>query len=313
MHIQDLLLKYRLPLFAPEDEQGGGEAPAADQAEPGTDRTEDTPQAQFGGLLGNRDQAPDDSTEDGEDADSEAEADPDRPEHIPAKFWKDGKLDEEGLAKAYAELEKSHGKLKRDKSGTGDDVPEAAAEYFKDGLELGADVKNLTIEGPDDPGLKAWGEVCHKYGLGKELATNLARDMFGIMDGYTEAPIDPDAEMAKLGRNAKAQLESVFTFFDGAHKSGKLSDADVGVMNSIAGTADGIKFLANVRAMSTNEPIPVTDASTGRHMTQASWDRQFKAAVKAQDYEEQERLEEVAKDLFGTHDARSAPPGKIDY
>lgn len=30
-----------------------------------------------------------------------------RPEYIPEKFWKDGKVDSEGLAKSYTELEKA--------------------------------------------------------------------------------------------------------------------------------------------------------------------------------------------------------------
>ena len=312
MNIHDFLSKYRKPMFAPEDETGGGEGAQPD-AGAGTDMAEaEAPAAQFGGLFNQRGQ--EEASDDAEGAEeAEGDDDPDRPEHIPAKFWKDGKTDEEGMAKAYAELEKSYGKLKRDKSGLGDDVPEDAADYFKDGLELGEDVKRLSLEGPDDPGLKAWGDVCHKYGVGKELAANLARDMFGMMDEHAPEAIDPDVEMQSLGKNGKSTLEAVFTWADGAHKSGKLSDDDVGVINSIAGTAKGIRFMSAMRAMAGEEAIPLVDATTGGQMTIDTWDQQFKAAVRNKDYPEQERLEKIGESLFGTEKSHSAPRGRVDH
>lgn len=304
----------RQPVFAPEDETGGGDTGGQQDTGAGTDMSDNEPAGlQLGGLMSRREQQSEGGEGQEAEAGQETNSDPSRPEHIPEKFWKDGEADLEGMAKAYTELEKAHGKLKRDKSGLGDDVPENAAGYFPEGLELGDDVKNLTIEGPDDPGLKAWGEVCHKYGIGKELGASLARDMFGIMDQYAPEAIDPDVEMEKLGKNGKAVLESVFVWADGAHQAGKLSESDVGVMNQLAGTADGVKFLANMRAMSGEERVPVTDVTTGRHMTVADWDNQFKQAVKDQNYAEQERLEKLGEELFGTEKSHGSTGGAVDH
>lgn len=39
---------------------------------------------------------------------------PSRPDHVPEKFWKDGKLDDVSLSKSYTELESMIGKKKDD-------------------------------------------------------------------------------------------------------------------------------------------------------------------------------------------------------
>jgi len=314
MNIHDFLLKYRLPLFNKEDEQGGGGDPDAGAGDDGAGNAPDTPPetALGGGLLDRRTKEPegDDKGAEGD----QGEADDGRPDGIPEKFWdaKEGAVKTDAMAKAYADLEKAHGQLKRDKQGTGKDVPESAEDYFKDGLDLGDDVKNLSVQGPDDPGLKAWGDVCHKYGIGKELATNLAKDMFGMMDQHAPAPIDPDAEFDKLGKGADALIDGVFVYYDGLQKSGQLSAEDADQVNELAKTANGIRFLANMRAMAGEEAIPMVASSGERGMTRDQWDTAFKAAVNSQDYAEQERLEKIGESIFGTGTARGGPAGGVN-
>lgn len=315
MNIHDFLMKYRLPLFAPEDEKGGGDG-AAD--EPGTDRKEEEFESKIGGGLLGRGKADDDAGEgDGDQGDKgEAKGDDKRPDGIPdglpVKFWKDGAVNQEAMTKAYNDLETAHGKLKRDKGTIGGEVPEDAADYFKDGLELPDNVERLSVEGPDDPGLKAWGEVCKEMGVGKDLAVKLAQTMFGKMDQFADAPLDPDAEFDKLGKGAEAVIEGVEVWARGLEQSKQLSTADVEQVNELSKTADGIRFLANMRAIAGEERIPLLENTGEKAMTQATWNEAYKAAVAAKDYPEQERLDEIGKQINGTEASTGGRPGGVN-
>lgn len=318
MNIHDFLAKYRTPVFNKEDETGGGDAGDAGAAggdtggdDAGLDRTPPEHKSGLGGgLLDRRSKEGDDKGADTKPADDAKPADG-RPENIPEKFWKDGQTDVDGMAKAYAELEKAHGKLKRDKQGLGDDLPETAGDYFKDGLELEG-VERLKIEGPEDPGLMAWGEVCHKHGIGKELATNLAKEMFQMMDKHAEAPLDPDAEFDKLGKGGQALIDGVFVWADGLERSGRISESDAAVIADLSKTADGIKFLASMRQAAGEERIPLVEPTGGRHMTADTWREEYKEAVAKRDYKRQEELDAMSEDVFGSAPSHGGRPGGVD-
>lgn len=318
MNIHDFLLQYRLPLFNKEDETGGGGDPGAGAGDTGAgDAPDTTPETVLGGGLLDRRNKEAEGDDKGAEADQVEPADkPDdgRPEGIPEKFWdaKAGEIKTDAMAKAYADLEKAHGQLKRDKQGTGKDVPERAEDYFKDGLDLGDDVKNLSLEGPDDPGLKAWSEVCHKYGIGKNLATDLAKDMFGMMDKHAPAPIDPDAEFDKLGKGADALIDGVFVYYDGLYQSGQISADDAAHVNELVKTASGVRFLANMRQMAGEEAIPMVASTGAAAMTKSQWQEAFKEAVNSKDYAEQERLEKIGESIFGTAASRGGPAGGVN-
>lgn len=233
-----------------------------------------------------------------------------RPAGVPEKFWdaKTKTIKTDDLAKAYGALETAHGTLKRSK-GLGDDVPADAADYFKDGLELDKEVDRLSIEGPDDPGLKAWGEVALKYGIGKAAAISIAKDMFKSMNGFAPAPLDPEQERAALGKNHVAITDGVFTWLEGLDRAGKLNDDDATTVLSLAKTANGIKFLAKMRAMSGERPIPI-DLGPGAGDAGMSAEEHQSAlieAIKAKDYKEQARLEKLGETIFGTDAANSSP------
>lgn len=301
-----LLGFYKGPVFdKPNEGDGGGDGSGEDGADDGagedkgtgdegTDRSVKDPVSGIkGGLLDRRKTADDDKPDDNGEGDAKP-ADDGRPEGVPEKFWDADKkeIKSDDLGKAYAELEKAHGKLKRDKT-IGGEVPETAADYFKDGLDLGEGVDRLSVDGPDDPGLKAWGTVCHKYGIGKELAVDLAKDMFGMMNEHAPETIDPDQEFEALGKGGDAFIEGVFTWVDGAEKSGKLSEDDIEIVNSLSHTAKGIKFLSAMRTMSGEDRIPIVGNSGARGMSPAQWHEEYKAAVAAKDYKRQEELDEM--------------------
>lgn len=322
MNIHDFLLRYRVPLFDKEDEGAGAgsegeegkEGKEGKQGEEGSEGSEGSEGKSKldEGLLGRR------KKEEGGEGDKPIEKkeeapDDGRPEGLADKFWdadkKEIKTDE--MAKSYTELEKAHGKLKREKS-IGGEVPEKAEDYFPEGLELGDEVDRLSIDGPDDPGLKSWGEVCHKYGIGKELAVNLAKDMFGMMNEHADAPVDPDVEFDNLGKGADAIIDGVFVWLDGAEKSGKMSEGDIEIAADLSKTANGMRFLSAMRSIAGEEKIPFIHGSGQKGMSQVQWHSEYKQAVQDKDYKRQEELDAMSADVIGDHASSGGRMGGYD-
>lgn len=320
MFISEILGRSRR-VFDKEDETGGGDEAQSETQTDGSaaDGTEDgeSKSSLTGGLLSRRsteaeadtskddaDQSPDEHKDLGEEG---------RPEGLSDKFWdaekKAVRTDE--LAKSYAALEAAHGKLKRGKA-IGGEVPKSADDYFPEGLELGDDVQRLKIDGPDDVGLKAWAATAHKYGLGKELAMNVAKEMITQMDQHADDPVDPDVEFDKLGKGGEALIDGVFVWAEGMEASGRFSESDVIEINRMAQTADGIKLLAKVREMTGEQRIPIDPGTGARGMSQDQWQREYKQAVKDSDYAKQEYLDEMAKSLFSGEPSRGGMQGGVD-
>ena len=223
-----------------------------------------------------------------------------RPEGLPDKFWnaKDGVVNNEALFKAYSDLETAHGKLKREKA-IGGEVPENSSDYFQEPLALPDDASNYGKEiAIDDPGLKAWGEVCHKHGIGKDMAHALAKEMFSNMNEFAPTPIDPDQEWTDLGPNAQGVVDGVFTWLEGSAEAGVLSQDDVDIATDLAETAKGVRFLANMRKMAGERAIPAIPPTGGKSMTAGQWNDAFKKAVQAKDYAKQEELSALAEQIF---------------
>ena len=319
------------PVFAPDNGSGsddGGEGAAGGDGAGGSgaanvedgDADEGTPagsaddaggrQPVKGGLLDRRKRAGDAG-----DADNDAGDAPDdgRPEGLPDKFWDADKkaIRADALAKSYAELEARHGKLKRDKGG---DVPEKPEDYFADGIELPETVDRLTIDGADDPGLKAAASVFHKYGVGRETAINIVRDMFVEMNETAPAPIDTDAEFAALGtpEQAEATIEAVGLWLDGAASDGRMSERDVEIATNLAETADGVRFLVAMRALAGEQRVPSLPGSGPRGMSREQWGEAYKAAVREGDYKEQERLDGMSAAIFGDDPSHGANAVAVD-
>lgn len=300
--------------FAPNDDNGGGDGGEGGEGgnngggddksgdkggdNSGDDGSNKTPsKLANAGLLGRRPGANGDaSKKDGENG-SDAPTDG-RPAGLPEKFWdgekKSPKVDD--LAKAYIDLEKAHGTLKRSKS-VGGEVPENADDYFKDPIKLPDTVTNLALPA-DDPGLKVAAGVFQKYGIGKDAAVGIIKDIFAGMNDHVPAPIDPDAEMAALGKGGEALLDGVFTWADGRITSGQFSEDDAGIIADLSATAAGIKFLAKVREMSGEQRIPIDPGTGARGMSFEQHREAYKDAVKKGDYKEQERLDALAEKMW---------------
>jgi len=292
------------------DDKGDG---ATGDADPGADKG--AKPRDLGGLL-NRRSKPEGakSDDDGGDDKGDKTADDGRPEGLPDKFWdpKTKTVNAAGLTKAYADLEKAHGQLKRGKGLGGGEVPETAEGYFDGGLELPDTVDRLGLE-PDDPGLKAAAKVFHKYGLGKEVAASIVKDMFVEMNEFAPTPIDPEAEFKSLGKDAQGMIDGVFVWVDGGVTAGTFSEDDVAVVENLAKTANGMRFLAKMRNAATGEKgIPITPGGGARGMSQNEWHDEFKAAVKANDYKRQAELEEIGKTINGTEPSHGGRSGGVN-
>lgn len=248
------------------------------------------------GLFGKDDD--DDKGSDDDDDDEGKKGDDGRPEHVPEKFWDADKsaVKSDDVIKAYADLEKAHGKLKRDK-GMGDDVPDAATDYFKDGLDVDLEDDAVATVAPDDPALKHWADVAHEMGIGQKAAMAAAKNLLGRLYKDAPAPLDRDAELESLGKNGQNVVDGVFTFFEGMEADGSLSENDIEIVGEISKTADGIRFLQKMRNLSGAKPIPV-NIGDGKSMSPDDWYSKNDKAIEKKDYKAQERLAALADEYW---------------
>lgn len=130
-----------------------------------------------------------------------------RPDYVPEKFWKDGKVDLETAFKSYGELEtkfttKTEDLLKQLDAERRKGLPEAPDKYE---VQLGEDapVKKEDLEA--HPALGWWRETAFAAGLPPEKFNEGVEQLVGIL---TQGP-DLEAEAKKLGENATARIEAV--------------------------------------------------------------------------------------------------------
>lgn len=235
-----------------------------------------------------------------------------RPDHIPAKFWDAEKKEVrvEAMSKAYNAAEKA---LRSNGKNISADVPENEEDYFAEGVELDESVDKIGLE-TDDPGLKVAANVFKKYGIGKEVAQGIVKDMFKGMNEHAPAPVDPDQEMKALGPNGKAVVDGTLLWLERLDKEGKLNDDDANVAVGLLGSAKGVRFLNKLRGMSGEMPIP-----TGHHipssagMSPTEWHSAYAKAVGEKNYKEQERLDALSAGVFGNGPASGSPiRGTVD-
>lgn len=247
----------------------------------------------LGGLFGQRGQQQrqqNGSDDNGGDPQPGADG---RPAGLAEKFWnaKDKTINVEALTKAYSDLEKSHGDLKRQKGQIGGEVPEDASGYFADGIQVPETADRFSGLTADDPGVKAFADVCKARGIGKDLAAAIMSDMLTAMNQHAPVPIDPAQEMKSLGNGGPALVDGLYTWAEGLEAAGQFSGDDIGVIEMIGSTANGIRFLAKLRNMTGEQPIPVDPGGGVQGMSLDQLDAKYKEAVKKGDYAEQERLD----------------------
>jgi hypothetical protein len=288
-------------LYAADDGGGDGDGEAIDGAPPGAGddggNADGTPPAPKDGLMSMKfddDGKPVEDKAD-DDKDGDDKLDDGRPDWVPEKFWDadKGEVNSEAMAKSYATLEAAHAKLKAGKGM--DKAPENPDGYFDADkpFEVPKEADRVFIE-PDDPGLKAYAKVAHKYGLSKDQFEGLARDYMLEVNGMLAAPLDPQAEMEKLGKNGQAVVQANRTWAEGLYKSGTIKDEHIEIMYDIGKTAAGQDLLNLFRGMSGEKPIPLSEVG-GTGMTRAEYQAKMNDLVAKDDWAGIEALDKRAE------------------
>lgn len=281
------------------DGDGAGGDDGGDKSGTGDDGEKGGRIGKLGGLFAKRSNGQQQQQGDGDPEPEQGQADADgRPKGLADKFWNPDKKEirVEALMAAHRDAEKALGELKRQKGPGGGEVPETAEGYFAEGVKLPDTVERLSVA-PDDPGLKAWASICKKEGIGKDLATRLMTEMFVQMDEFAPAPIDPEREMEALGKSGPSLVDGLFVWAEGLETAGQLSNDDIDVIAGLSKTASGIRFLAKMRNMSGEKPIPVDPGGGVRGMSSDQLDEAYKKAVKEKNYAEQERLDALRNQI----------------
>lgn len=307
--MRNLLEKYGYRQFmAPENEgNGGGEGDNKDTNAGGEGgegegkKQEQSALDKATGLLSTRKKPEGETEENNDAADKGKQVDDGRPKGLADKFWNPEKksINTDALIKAHQDAEKALGTLRREK-GIAADVPEKPEGYFDAEFKLPEEVDRLALEGPDDPGLKAFSKVAHKYGIGKDAARGIVVDMMREMNATAAAPIDPEAEREALGDGADELIDGVYVWLEGMERSGKFGADDIDQAINLSQTAQGIRFLAKCRSMTGAAPIPLGLPAGDRGMSAEDWHTAYREAVKAGDYKEQARLDSISASIFGT-------------
>lgn len=290
--------------YAPEGLSGGeGDADEGESLNPqeGGAGGDDAPASRFANAGLGKYGADEDEEEGGEDkGDAKQEGGDERPKWLPEKF-----KTPEAMARAYADLET---KLRNSGRANPDDiVPETPDEYFNDGIELDPEVDRLGLE-PDDPGLKVAADVFKKYGIGKQTAQAIVKDMFKGMNEHAPLPVDPEQELQALGPNGRHVVKGTMLWLEKLDREGKLSDEDADTAIQLMGTARGVKFLNKLRGMTGERSIP-----TGIHvadsggMSPEEWHVAYQKAVAEKDYKKQEELDSISSSVFGKGASSGSP------
>ena len=173
-----------------------------------------------------------------------------RPDYVPEKFWKDGKLDAEAALKSYGELEtklrtKTEDLLTQIKSEARAGVPETPDKY---------EVKLENPPIPADqlekhPAFEWWRSTAHAMGVPQEKFNEGVGQLMGIL---TQGP-DLEAETKKLGENADTRIAAVSTWA----RSTFTSPEEFAAVQLLGTSAAGIKVLE--RLMGSSAPSTSQD------------------------------------------------------
>jgi len=155
-----------------------------------------------------------------------------------------GSVDE--LEKGYKELTQ---KLR-------EKLPEAPEEYKLDLGEIEglADFKEK-LDGLDiseDPMFKAALPAFKKHNLSQDAVNDIIAD---VLKSDIEGAVDKEAELAKLGDDGDKILSEVARF------NAKLPEEEQAFINSIATTAEGVKFAHKLIGLMGEKPVPTEEAN----------------------------------------------------
>jgi hypothetical protein len=150
------------------------------------------------------------------ESDVSRETIPERPEHIPEKFWDidTGEVKLDDMAKSYTNLEKfSTGKKEEMREQLLSELQTEATEGLPEdasGYQLPPLVEGITEEMVEENPLTGWWrEHCHDLGMPEEVFQTGVEKYVDMMVGGQP---NLEAEAEKLGENARERLDAVTAF-----------------------------------------------------------------------------------------------------
>jgi hypothetical protein len=167
-----------------------------------------------------------------------------RPEHIPEKFWKDGTVDYNEMAKSYTQLESyAGGKEETIKEKLIEELANEHAENVPETYELPALPEGINEEMVNENPMTTWWN-----GIAKENGFSQEEYEAGI-NTYVEMmqsqQPDIDAEMNALGENANSRVDAVNAW---ASKNFPPEEFEA-IQYSLGTSASGIQALERMMEM----------------------------------------------------------------
>jgi len=167
-----------------------------------------------------------------------------RPEHIPEKFWKDGTVDYNEMAKSYTQLESyAGGKEETIKEKLIEELANEHAENVPEAYELPALPEGINEEMVNENPMTTWWN-----GIAKENGFSQEEYEAGI-NTYVEMmqaqQPNLDAEMEALGENANSRVDAVNAW---ASKNFPPEEFEA-IQYSLGTTASGIQAIERIMEM----------------------------------------------------------------
>ncbi len=167
-----------------------------------------------------------------------------RPEHIPEKFWKDGKVDSDEMAKSYTQLESySTGKEETIKEKLMEELANEHAENVPESYEMPKLPEGITEEMVESNPMFAWWQGTAKNnGLTQEEYDDGINAYVEMLQ--SQQP-NIEKEMEALGENATSRVEAVNAW---AGKNFPPEEFEA-IQYSLGTSAHGIQALERIMEM----------------------------------------------------------------
>jgi hypothetical protein len=207
-----------------------------------------------------------------------------RPEFIEEKFWDPatGQPRVKELAQSYRELQKQFSR--------GEHKPPANPAGYR--LEAPPEAAHLVgSQGGEDPVSGWFREFAHKEGWSQDQAQRVYSGYLGMLSQAVGPPVDPRAELQKLGPNGQGLVESLYMKGRQWVEHGVLSEDDFEEYKLMAGTAAGIKVMHKILAHMGDQPIPNLPYMGEQTVTPQDLDALYHERVKDGPYAGKRRYE----------------------
>lgn len=226
-----------------------------------------------------------------------------KPDWLPEQFWDAEKkeIKAESMSKSWTDFRAQASK------GQGQ-APKTPDEYQ---LNLPEGMKVAD----DDKLVGEFRKAAHEVGLSNESFNKVVAAVMksGVMDIQ---PVDTAAELAKLGPQGQAMVNTVTAWGKQLMESGVWDQQDFNEMVVLGSTAEGIRAINKLREYYGGEKIPMGDGTGSNLPSIEAWYAKHAEIDKASgkprmqvDPVFRKAVEDEGKILFGTDAARSSIPG----